>query len=119
MQKPVALPRDGNGVAVQTVPAVLPRKRTYNASLSTSVDIALQPKTTYVEVTAIAKPVLLKWSSGGAVAASAATDGFDEVVQAGVSKGFYVPIDITTKIYFTDLNIIEQAASATVIVIEK
>lgn len=113
--RPVSLPKDGNGIAAQLVPSKLALATTLNASLSSSIDITLNTKTTYIEVSAITKPVLLKWGTG---AASAASGGFDEIVQPGLSKAFYVPNDVNGKME-TDVNIIEQAASATVIVVEK
>lgn len=116
MAKKVVLPKDGNGIAAQLTPAVKPLKATYNASISSTLDITLNTKTTYIEVSALAKPVVLKWGTG---AASAATDGFHEVIQAGETRGFFVPIDITTGQLFTDVNFIEQAASATLVVVEK
>jgi hypothetical protein len=112
------LPKDANGIAIQTVPGMKPKKATYNGTISSSTQITLQTTTTLVEISAISKPVLLKWGSGAA-AASAATDGFHEIIQAGVSKLFQVPTDPVTLKPYTDINLIEQAATAIVTVIEK
>lgn len=116
MAKKAVLPKDGNGIAAQLTPAVKPLKTTYNAAISSTLSITLQAGTTYIEVSAIAKPVLLKWGTG---AASAATDGFHEIIQPGETRGFFVPIDTTTGALFTAVNFIEQAASATILVVEK
>lgn len=116
MAKKVVLPKDGNGIAAQLTPAVKPLKVTYNAAISSTLDITLQAGTTLIEVSALAKAVLLRW---GASAAVASTDNFSEIIQAGETRQFFVPIDTTTGNLFAHINLIEQAASATVVVVEK
>jgi hypothetical protein len=114
----VTLPKDANGIAIQTTPGIKPKKVTYNGTISSSTQITLQATTTFVEISAITKPVLLKWGTGAATA-SAATDGFHEIIQAGTSKLLKVPVDPATNVPYTDINLIEQAATAIVAVIEK
>lgn len=92
-------------------------KSTYDASVSASTEITLQTNTSVLEVSAITKPILLSWGTGDA---SAATDGFDEVIQPGETRHFVVPDDpATPETRYTAVNFIEQAASAVLICIEK
>ena len=91
-------------------------KSTYDASVSATTEITLQTNTSILEVSAITKPILLSWGTGDA---SAASDGFDEVIQPGETRHFVVPKDPVTGVRFTAVNFIEQAASAVLICIEK
>lgn len=86
---------------------------TYSTSNSTSVPITLNAGTKFVEVTALTQPILIRW---GAVAAS--TTAHDAVVAAGRSRIFKVPKIDTRGTLQPTLQVIEQAASATVSVVE-
>jgi hypothetical protein len=55
----------------------------------------------------------MKW---GATASSSA---FDEYIQAGSTRHYVVPVNATTGVQYTTVQFIEQAASATLVVIEK
>ena len=79
---------------------------TYDASVSSSTTVTLGSTTTYIEVTAISKPILLKWD------ATASTSAFDEIIPADSTKVFYSKGHTTA-------NFIEQAASAVLVCIEK
>lgn len=109
----IALPKDGNGVVAQLVPATAALAITYDATISASTEITLNTATTFVEVTAIDKAILLLWGIS-----DASTSAFDEVIPANTSKGFFVPND-ASGVRYTALNIIEQAATAIAVVIEK
>jgi len=91
-------------------------KSTYDTSISTTLEITLQTNTSVLEVSAITKPILLSWGTGDA---SAATDGFDEAIQPGETRHFVVPKDPATNVRYTAVNFIEQAASATLVCVEK
>ena len=97
-------------------PEITALKSTYDATISTSTEITFQTSTSLLEVSAIDKPILLSWGTGDA---SAATDGFDEVIQAGETRHFVIPKDPTTGVRYTAVNFIEQAATAILICIEK
>lgn len=97
-------------------PEITAIKSTYDDSVSASTEITFQTNTSLIEVTALTKPILLSWGTGDA---SAATDGFDEVIQPGETRHFVVPKDPTTGARYTAVNFIEQAASAVLICIEK
>jgi len=97
-------------------PEITALKSTYDATISATHEITLQTNTSLLEVSAITKPILLSWGTGDA---SVATDGFDEVIQAGETRHFVVPIDPSTRVRYTAVNFIEQAATAILICIEK
>jgi hypothetical protein len=110
-----AMPRDGNAVAMQLTPDTKALKATYNASISSTAAVTLQTAntttgtsaTSLIEVSAITGGVFLKWTS----AASAATDGFDEYVQAGTTRHYAVPAGILIAQFIS--------ATGTLVLIEK
>jgi len=89
-------------------PDVVALARTIDSSLSASSEIELNKQTTMLRVYAITKDVYLKWGADDVTAAN-----FDEVIPAGQVFDFKVPNGKTA------INLIERAASATAIVIEK
>lgn len=80
---------------------------TYDATISGSTTVTLNSGTTYIEVSAVAKGIFLKW---GAVASSSS---FDEYISPDTTRTYIIPSGITT------VQFIEAVASATLIVIEK
>lgn len=105
----INFPRDDNGVVnTSLTPAVKSLATTYNASISSSVKVTLNAKTSLIEVGAIDKAVLLRWG-----ASAASTTNFDEVIPANTVRQFYIPKGIT------DVCFIEQTTSAILTVIEK
>lgn len=103
-----ALPIDANTKPVQLTPAVLALAVTVDATISASTEITLQTETSFIRFYATSQDVFLKWGT-----ADATTTSFDEVLPAGQLCDFFVPKDITA------INLIERAASAAVVVIEK
>lgn len=91
---------------VNGAPVGVPLAKTYDASLNVCTDITLNVATTYFEVAAIDKAVLVRYQ------ATASTTNFDAVVPANSVRGFAVPAGVTV------ISIIEQAASAVGIVTE-
>lgn len=81
--------------------------KTYDATISSATSITLNADTTYIEVTAITKGVFLKYAAG------VTTSDFDEYIPAETSKGFVLPDSVTV------VSVIEQSATAAVVVIEK
>lgn len=91
-----------------------PRKRTrvaleetYDATISSSTEIALNASTKVIEVAAIDKTILLKWGTG-----DASTTDFDAVIPLNTVREFNVPDGQTA------VNFIEQAATAILAVTE-
>jgi len=79
---------------------------TLDATISSSTAITLGSTTTYIEVTAIDKAILLKWD------ATASTSAFDEVIPANSTRTFYSKGKVTA-------NFIEEQATAHLICLEK
>jgi len=101
-------PRDDNRQIVPGVPpAATVLEETYDATISASTEITLNASTTWIEVTAIDKPIFLKWGTDNA----ASTD-FDAVISQNTSRMFKVPPSITA------VNFIEEAATAKLAVTE-
>lgn len=107
------VPTDGNQVKLPLTPSVLALAVTNNGSLSGSATVTFQTTTTFIEVSALSQGVFMKW---GATASSSA---FDEYIQAGFTRHYTVPVNSTTGLPYTTAQFIQQAASATIIVIEK
>ncbi len=109
MAEKVSFPRDGNNVPVTSLtPAVQAVAVTYDATISATTEITLNAATTFIEVCAIDKTVLLNWGT-----ADASTTVFDEVIPLNTVRQFYVPYGTTA------VNFIEEAATAKLVVIEK
>lgn len=110
-----SLPLDRNQNAVQLVPAVIPLKTTYSTANNTAVNITLQSNTSFVEVHAITSPIVMRWrTSSGDTAVSLGTDGYHELIGAGVTRMYQVPNASITIVSF-----LEQAANSVLSVIEK
>lgn len=112
MGKPI-LPIDENRHALQLAPAKPALARTVDASISASTEVTLNADTTFLRVYASTQDVYLKWGTDDVTASN-----FDEVIPAGQIVDLVVPTDSTGAKY-TAVNVIERAASASVIIIEK
>ncbi len=99
---------------LKTTPAVVTIEETYNATLTSTVELTLDTSTTLIEVSAIDKTILMKWGED-----DASTSDFDEVINLNSTRHFMVPTDITNKKLFTAVNFIEQEAGAILCVAEK
>lgn len=102
------IPIDAEGNAVQITPSFVALEETYDTTISSSTEITLNTGTSFIEVSAITKPIFMKWGTDDATNAD-----FDEFIQAGTSRQYYVPAGITA------VNFLEQAATALLVVIEK
>lgn len=108
-------PKDGNQVTIGALtPSVKAVAVTYDATISATTEITLNAATTFIEVGAIDKTILLRWGTG-----DASTSAFDEVISLNTVRQFYVPVDSTTGVLYTAVNFIEQAATAILVCIEK
>lgn len=87
-------------------------EETYDGTVSASTEITLNTATTYIEVTAIDKAIMMKWGT-----ADASTTDFDVVIAPNTTRGFWVPND-TTGTRYTAVNFIEEVATAKLAVTE-
>lgn len=104
---PSFLPVDQKG---DMIPLTTPTRAlavTYDTSISTATDITLNTSTALIEVTAINNGVFLRYAS------TASSSNFDEFVLADSTRHFVIPAGVTV------VSVIEETASAKVVVIEK
>lgn len=106
------MPNDKNNKAMQLSPDKIALARTIDATISSSTEITLNAATTFIRVYAIDKDVYLKWGTADVTASN-----FDHVIPAGQIVDLVVPLASASTLY-TAINLIERAATATVIVIE-
>jgi len=107
------MPRDENGNVIQLTPASTALSRTVSSSISSSTQVTLNANTTMIRVYAVSQDIYLKW---GTTAVSASN--FDEVIPSGQVVDLVVPQDSSNS-KFAALTVIERAATATIILIEK
>lgn len=103
----IALPKDGDGEVISPVPVGAALAATIIDSLDTAKDHTLNANAQFVEINAVDEGVYMKY--GG----TAGTADFDEYVPIDSTRRYAVPGGVTV------LSFLEQAASATVILIEK
>lgn len=108
-----SLPVDANSKTVPLVPSVTALATTVDTTISSSTSISLNASTTFIEVNALSQGIYMKWG------ATASSSTFDEFIQSGSTRQYVVPINSATGLRYTTVQFIEQAASATLIVIEK
>lgn len=113
IKQKVAVPKDGNSVSLPLTPSALALAVTNNGSLSSSATITFNAASTFIEVNALSQGVFMKWG------ATATSSSFDEYIQAGATRHYIIPVNQTTGTTYTTAQFIQQAASATIIVIEK
>ena len=87
---------------------------TYDATISASTELVFNAATKTIEVGALDKGIFLKWG-----ASDASTSDWDAVIPANTVRTFSIPIDSSTKVPYTAVNFIEQAATAILCVSEK
>jgi hypothetical protein len=106
------LPQTGQGKTIQLTPALPALARTVDTSISSTTEITLNASTSIIRVYAKDKDVYLKWGTADVTASN-----FDEVIPANQMCDFVVPFNGASR--YTAINLLESAASASVIVIEK
>lgn len=109
------LPQDASRNPMQNyVPAIVALEETYDATISGSTEITLNASTKMIEVTAIDKPIFMKWGTSDA----SSTD-WDHLIPANTTRQFAVPVETAaTGALFTAVNFIEEAATAKLAVSE-
>ena len=91
-----------NGALVGTTLA-----KTYDATISAATDVTLNTATTSISVTAIDKGIFLRYQ------ATASSTDFDEFIPANTTVVFFKPTDCTV------ISVIQESATAKVVIIEK
>ena len=91
---------------INTAATSKPLVATYDATVSGNTAITLNAKTSGIEVTAIDKPIFLRWDG------TASSSAFDAIIAPNTTKVFSVPRGAVTA------NFIEQAATAILVVVE-
>lgn len=107
------LPRDANGIAMQLTPSSVALGQLVTSSISASTTRNLTAGTSLLRAYAVNQDVFLKW---GATAVT--SSNFDEVIPANQVVDLVVPRDSTGAL-FTTIRVIERAATATLILVEK
>lgn len=107
------VPRDGSRTPLPLTPATTALAVTNSSSISGSTTVTFNASTTMLEVSALSQGIFMKW---GATASSAS---FDEYIQAGFTRHYVIPINSSTGALYTTAQFIQQATTATLIVIEK
>lgn len=110
----INLPLDGSSKPMQLTPSVVALARTVDGTISASTEITFNAATSIIRCYATTQDVYLKWGTADVTAAN-----FDEVLPAGQVVDLAVPVDTSTGSLFTACNLIERAASAAIVVIEK
>lgn len=100
-------PRDADHNAVPLVSPTTALAVTNSSSISGATSITLNASTTLIEINALSQGVFMRY------AASVSSTVFDEYIQAGAVRHYVKPSGVTV------ISVIQQAATATVIVIEK
>ncbi len=101
------MPIDGNDSKIPLTQSTVALAVTYDTTISSATSVTLNASTTLLEVSAIAQPIFMRYQ------ASVSSTLFDEFIQAGTTRHYVVPIGVTV------VSFIEQAASATLVCIEK
>lgn len=110
----ILLPRGSDRKPIQLTPSTIALGRVVISSLSASTTRDFTANTSIVRLYATSQDVYLKW---GATAVTNAN--FDEVIPAGQIVDLVVPVDASTGLLFVTMRLIERAASAALVVIEK
>lgn len=101
------LPKDEDGFVVAEVPAIAPFSVQIMSALDNAVDVTLDADTSFIEVNALAKGVLMRYQ------ATASTASFDEFIPQDATRRYAVPDGTTV------LSFIEIESAATAVLIEK
>ena len=105
-RKALAIDANNNALPI-TLPSVA-LAQTRDTSISASTEITLDADTSIIEITALTDNVFLKYGTDDVTNAN-----FDEFIQAGVTRHYVIPQDITA------INLIDDGSDATIVVIEK
>ncbi len=106
-KRPSFLPVDQKGDMIPLTTPTSALAVTYDTTISSATNITLNASTALIEVTAINNGVFLRYQTG------ASSANFDEFILADSTRHFVIPDSVTV------VSVIEETASAKVVVIEK
>lgn len=109
----VDFPTAPNGQIVALTPDKVALAVTNTSSISSSTAITFNASTQFIRCYAKSQDVFLKWGT-----TAVTSTNFDEVIPAGQIVDLIVPPD-SSGVRHTTCRVIEQATTATLIVIEK
>lgn len=101
------LAREQTGQAIQLTLPSAALARTISSSISSATSITLNAATALIEVTAEDQGIYLRYQAG------VSSSNFDEYISAGTTRHYVIPNNVTV------VSVIERAATASIIVIEK
>jgi hypothetical protein len=101
------LPTDSNRVHVPLVPRKSALAVTVDATISSATDVTLNAGTSFIEVNAVNGGIYMRY------AATASAANFDEYIQAGAVRHYYIPHNVSV------ISFIEETSGAKLILIEK
>ena len=107
------LPTDYNFKPIQLVPARSARATTVTSSISSATTITLNTLTSLIEVQSLNADTYLKYIFGSGTAVTTSSNGFDEHIPTDNTRHYVLPDGCTA------ISVIQGAATATLIVIEK
>ncbi len=87
--------------------------RTVTSSISADTSITFNAATTVIRVFASSKDIYFKWGTD-----VCAVNTFDEIIPAGLYLDFAIPND-QWGVPYTGCHVVERAATATLVLIEK
>ncbi len=106
-KRPSFLPVDQKGDMIPLTTPTTALAVTYDTTISSATDITLNASTALIEVTAINNGVFLRYQT------AVSSSNFDEFILADSTRHFVIPAGVTV------VSVIEETASAKVVVIEK
>jgi len=99
---------DNNQPYLLLPPAQVALAVTTDDTISASTELTLNAGTQYIEVHALDKGIYLRWGT-----ADVTSSAYDEFILANTYRAFIKPVGVTA------LNVIQEAATAKVRIIEK
>jgi hypothetical protein len=105
----MGIPIDVSGQLIPLGPSSTALAVTYDTSISSATSIALNAAARFIRVTAIGEGVFLRWSG------TVSSVNFDEYIEAGQTLDWQIEPSQAG----TTISVIERAASASVVVIQK
>lgn len=103
---PLSQLRGDNRVPITTLPQQVALEEDYDATVSTSTQIAINASANLLEVTAIGASIFYKWNG------TASSTDFDGIVPLNSSKLVPIPVIATT------IDFIEEVATAKLAVVQ-
>jgi hypothetical protein len=110
---PANMPKDDDRTSMPLTPARIALSQVVNASISSSATLNITAGATILRCYSADKDTYLKWGS-----TTVTSSNFDEILPANQIVDLVVPQD-SSGVLYTTTRVIERAATATLIVIQK